>query len=67
MIFVMTDATQMEKLIEQLDEPKGIAMQAMQYSSDIGLVMRFLETTFVCHDEYELVKKFTRNHQISIP
>ncbi len=52
----MTDATQMEKLIEQLDESKGIAMQAMQYSSDIGLVMRFLETTFVCHDEHGLVK-----------
>jgi hypothetical protein len=52
----MSDVTQMEKLIEQLDESKAIAMQAMQYSANIGLVMRFLESTFICHDENELVR-----------
>jgi len=52
----MTDTIQIEKLMAQLDESKAIAMQAMQYSANIGLVMRFLESTFVCHDENELVK-----------
>jgi hypothetical protein len=52
----MSDTPQMEKLIEQLDESKAIAMQAMQYSANIGIVMRFLESTFICHDAKELVR-----------
>ncbi len=56
----MTDTAQIEKLIAQLDESKAIAMQAMQYSANIGLVMRFLESTFVCHDEKELVKNLLK-------
>lgn len=51
----MTDTAQMEKLIEQLDESKAIAMQAMQYSANLGIVMRLLESTFICHDEKELI------------
>ena len=47
---------QIDTLIEQLDESRATAMQAMQYSANLGVVLRFLEMTFVCHDEHELIQ-----------
>ena len=47
---------QIDKLIEQLDESRATAMQAMQYSANLGVVLRFLEMTFVCHDDKELIQ-----------
>ena len=39
----------------QLDEARKVAMQAMSYSSELGIVLRFLEESFVAHDPNILV------------
>lgn len=42
-------------LMNQLKETRKVASQAMAYSSYLGSVLRFMEQSFICHDERELI------------
>ncbi|MEM7206223.1 MAG: hypothetical protein AAF434_00230 [Pseudomonadota bacterium] len=51
----MTIQSELDSLKQQLDESRSIAFQAMNYSSDLGTILLFIEESFSIASDAELI------------
>ena len=53
----MTTQEELENLTQQLEESRDVAFQAMNYSSDLGAILLFIEESYSINSEQELVTR----------